>query len=100
MIWKLCMDARYVEKEHKLTMIGRQQGQISGITKVISIEEQQIILITEVGKLTISGKELHAGKLDVVTGVLEFSGRVIGVSYQDYKSPGQKASGFVGKLFK
>lgn len=94
------MDARHVEKEHKLTMVDRQQGQISGITKVISIEEQQIILITDSGKLTISGKELHAGKLDVATGVLEFSGMVSGVSYQDYKTPGQKASGFVGKLFK
>ncbi len=94
------MDARYVEKEHKLTMVGRKQGQISGITRVISIEEQQMILITDVGKMTISGKELHAGKLDVATGVLEFSGMVSGVSYQDYKTPGQKASGFVGKLFK
>ena len=94
------MDGKYIGKEHKLTMVDRQQGQISGITKVISIEEQQIILITDAGKLTISGKELHAGKLDVTTGVLEFSGIVSGLSYQDYKTPGQKASGFVGKLFK
>lgn len=94
------MDARNAEKEHKLTMIGRRQGQISGITKVISIEEQQIILITDAGKLIISGKELHAGKLDVATGVLEFSGMVSGLSYQDYKTSAQRASGFVGKLFK
>ncbi len=94
------MDGKYIGKEHKLTMVDRQQGQISGITKVISIEEQQIILITDAGKLTISGKELHAGKLDVATGVLEFSGIVSGLSYQDYKTPGQKASEFVGKLFK
>lgn len=87
-------------REHKLTVIGRENVQITGITKVISIEEQQIILITDVGKLLINGKDLHAGKLDVVSGVLEFSGKVNGVTYVEYKTPGQRASGLVGRLFK
>ncbi len=94
------MDDRSFSKEHKLNILDRQKSQVTGIAKVISIEEQQISLITEVGKLVITGKDLHAHKLDVVAGVIEFTGMVNSVSYSDYKTPGQKATGFVGRLFK
>ncbi|MBR3832718.1 MAG: sporulation protein YabP [Lachnospiraceae bacterium] len=94
------MDSKIINKEHKLGILNREKVQITGVTKVISIEEQQVILITDVGKITISGKDLHAGKLDVVAGVLEFTGMVNNISYSDYKTTGQKASGFVGRLFK
>lgn len=94
------MDNKSGSKEHKLNILDRQVSQVTGITKVVSIEEQQISLITDVGKVIITGKNLHAGKLDVTAGVLEFSGMVNNVSYVDYKTPGKRATGFVGKLFK
>lgn len=94
------MDSRVLSKEHKLSIIDRQITQVTGIDKVISIDEQQISLITDKGKLIIVGRELHAGKLDVAAGVLEFTGVVNSITYTDYKTPGQRASGFVGRLFK
>lgn len=94
------MDSKSIGREHKLSIIDRQRTQISGITKVVSIEEQQISLITDVGKMVIGGKELHAGKLDVVAGVLEFTGIINSITYTDYKTSGQKAAGLVGRLFK
>lgn len=94
------MDSKTGNREHKLNISDRQRSQVTGITKVISIEEQQIILITDVGRMIISGRELHAGKLDVAAGVLEFTGMVNNITYTDYKSPGQKAAGLVGRLFK
>lgn len=87
-------------KEHKLNILDRQKAQVTGINKVLSIEEQQIILITDVGKMVVSGKGLHAGRLDVASGELEFTGDINGISYSDYKTAGQKASGIVGRLFK
>ena len=94
------MDSKVAIREHKLTIIDRHKIQITGISKVISIEEQQIVLITDVGKMTINGKDLHAGKLDVVAGLLELTGNVDGIIYQEYKTTGQKATGLVGRLFK
>ena len=94
------MDGRNVTREHKLNIIDRKTVQVTGIKKVVAIEEQQIILITDVGKMIINGKELHAGKLDVTSGVLDFSGTVNGISYVEHKTAGQKASGVVGRLFK
>ena len=94
------MDSKSIDREHKLNIVDRKKVQITGITKVISMEEEQIILITDVGKMIIRGSELHAGKLDVASGVLDLSGRVDSISYAEYKTPGQKASGFVGRLFK
>lgn len=87
-------------KEHKVNILDRKNAQITGIIKVLSIEEQQIILITDVGKMVISGKELHAGRLDVTSGELDFTGTINAISYSDYKTAGQKASGIVGRLFK
>lgn len=94
------MDNRVNVKEHKLNVIDRKKVQVTGITRVVSIEEQQICLITDMGKLIISGKDLHAGKLDVASGILEFVGLVNNIAYTDYKTPGQRATGIVGRLFK
>lgn len=88
------------KKEHKLNMLDRQQAQVTGIKKVISVDEELIVLITDVGKMTIKGSKLHAGKLDVETGILEFTGEISSIIYVDYKTAGQKASGLVGRLFK
>lgn len=94
------MDSKVAGREHKLSIVDRQKVQITGIAKVVSIEEQQIVLITDVGKMTINGKDLHAGKLDVAAGILELTGNVDGITYQEYKTTGQKAAGLVGRLFK
>ncbi len=94
------MDDRSIGREHRLNVIDRKTVQVTGINKVVAIEEQQIILITDVGKMIISGKDLHAGKLDVTSGILDFSGIVNGISYVEHKTAGQKASGIVGRLFK
>lgn len=94
------MDSRATGREHKLNIVDRQKVQITGITKIISIEEQHIVLITDVGRMTINGKNLHAGKLDVVSGILELTGCVDGITYQENKTAKQKASGIVGRLFK
>lgn len=88
------------KKEHKLNIMDRQKAQITGISKVISVDEELIVLITDVGKITIKGSELHAGKLDVETGLLEFTGEINSIVYMDYKTTGQKAAGLVGRLFK
>lgn len=94
------METKTGVREHRLNIIDRQQAQVTGITKVISLEEDQICVITDMGRLTIKGVNLHAGKLDVSSGVLEFTGQVDSVVYTECKTPGQKAAGAFGRLFK
>lgn len=94
------MEAKTGVREHKLNILDREQASITGITKVISLEEEQICVITDKGKITIKGVNLHAGKLDVGSGVLEFTGQVDSVVYTDCKTTGQKAAGAFGRLFK
>ncbi len=93
------MDGK-ISKEHRINILNRQAAKVTGINKVLSIEEQQIILVTDVGKMVITGKGLHAGRLDVTAGELEFTGDIAGITYSEYKTVGQKASGIVGRLFK
>lgn len=94
------MEAKAGVREHRLNIIDRQQNLVTGITKVISLEEEQICVITDVGRMTIKGADLHAGKLDVGSGVLEFTGQVDSIVYTECKTPGQKAAGALGRLFK
>lgn len=94
------MEIKAGVREHRLNIIDRQQTLVTGITKVISLEEDQICVITDIGRINIKGVNLHAGKLDVGSGVLEFTGQIDSIVYTECRTPGQKAAGALGRLFK
>ena len=44
---------------HKMQMINRKECFLTGVKDVISFDTEVILLETEMGMLTINGKELH-----------------------------------------
>ena len=48
--------------QHKLILQNRKSGSFTGVTDVVNFDANEIILDTELGRLTIKGKELHVNR--------------------------------------
>ena len=62
---------------HKLIMDARKEARITGVEKVISFEPDLVFLITEAGKMKITGKDMHMTNLDIEKGLLDLTGKVL-----------------------
>ena len=71
------------EKTHALSLDKRQKVAVSGVSEVLSFDEQTVVLLTDCGEMTLEGEGLHIGTLDIARGIVEASGRVNGVFYSD-----------------
>ena len=74
---------------HKIVLNNRNQGNLTGILDVISFDENSIVLDTDMGLLTIKGKDLHVNRLSLEKGELDIEGRTDSLVY----SAGGGASG-------
>ncbi len=84
-------------KPHNLILEGRKNLIVSGVSDVDSFDDQAIVAYTDLGELTIKGKNLHISKLSVETGDLKVSGEIISLSYTDNR---QVSGGIISKLFR
>ena len=50
---------------HKLELYNREKGTVTGVLDVISFDENTIVLDTDLGLLTIKGKDLHVSRLSL-----------------------------------
>lgn len=78
-------------KPHSIQWKERKQGSISGVTDVLSFDENVVILETEQGMLTLKGKDLHIGRLLLEQGEVELEGMIESITYSGSR-PGKKGS--------
>ncbi|WP_110926090.1 sporulation protein YabP [Bacillus massiliglaciei] len=86
-------------QEHDVTMRGRRLLDISGVKHVESFDNEEFLLETVMGFLSIRGQNLQMKNLDVDKGIVSIKGKIFDLVYLDQQS-GEKAKGFFGKLFK
>ena len=53
------MEEKLNRRPHKLELQNRERGNITGVQDVVSFDENQIILDTDMGLLTLKGKNMH-----------------------------------------
>ena len=84
---------------HKIVLNNRNLGNLTGILDVISFDENTIVLDTDMGLLTIKGKDLHVNRLSLEKGEIDIEGRTDSLVYS---AGGGAKSGesFFAKLFK
>lgn len=73
---------------HKLVLDARKEAKITGVDKVISFEPDIVYLITNAGKMKITGKEMHMTNLDIEKGILDLTGKVDCLCYMSDKDAG------------
>ncbi len=83
---------------HSVIMENRRTMTISGITDVNSFDEKAIVLFTQLGELTIKGRELHIDSMSVETGDMVITGDIWSAVYGDRDR--KKPVSAIGRLFR
>lgn len=81
---------------HHLTLEGREKLALSGVEHVERFDENEIVLRTTLGDLTVTGENLHIDALSLEGGEMTVSGTVTSLIYEDTPQHGR---GFFGRLF-
>ena len=85
---------------HKIVLNNRDKGNLTGILDVISFDENTIVLDTDMGLLTIKGKDLHVSRLTLDKGEIDIEGKTDSFVYSSNESYGKAGQSFLSRLFK
>lgn len=80
---------------HRLTLDERQKLTVTGVSEVVSFDENSVVLTTDMGTLVILGRELQLKTLSVEGGQVAVDGTVCAMSYEEPRSSG----GWMRRLF-
>jgi sporulation protein YabP len=69
------------EKKQNIIITDRQRAEISGVKFITLLDEERILLDTEMGDLMIEGKELKLENLEKNNGAVTLFGKIDGVFY-------------------
>ena len=95
----MAMEEKIRTGSHKLTLQNRSGVTLTGVKDVVAFDENQVVLDTELGLLTIKGKDLHVNRLSLEKGEIDIEGRTDSLVYS--AGGGMKSGGsFWAKLFK
>lgn len=92
------MQDKTIKKDHNIILENRGSMSISGITDVDSFDEKAICLYTQLGELTIQGRELHIDSMSVETGDMTITGDIWSIVYGDRDKKGPISA--LGRLFR
>lgn len=85
---------------HKVMLNNREEGKMTGILDVISFDENSIVLDTDMGLLTIKGKDLHVSRLTLEKGEIDIEGRTDSFIYSSNESYRKSGKSLFTRLFK
>lgn len=87
-------------RSHSILMENRERVTITGVVDVDSFDEASVVLVTDVGFITLHGEELHINKLNLEEGQLIVEGGIIALEYSEHEGLRGKGSGFFSRLFR
>lgn len=88
---------------HSLQVINREQVVVTGVTAVDAFDEEEILLETELGGLTLRGEELHIRQLDLESGKFAVDGYITSMVYTAPRQGGRRSTkgrSFLERLLK
>lgn len=85
---------------HGISLAERKNVVVTGVKKIESFDNEQFIIDTTLGLLTIKGCELEIIKLDTYQGNVSIKGRIDSLVYVENELKKMKEDSFLSKLFK
>ena len=73
---------------HKLTLNERRELTMTGVTEVVSFEENAVVLRTALGTLVVQGKDLQLKTLSLEGGQVAVEGEVCALIYEEPRQGG------------
>ena len=86
-------------KNHGIILENREKLTISGVEDVESFDEEKVVIITEMGTMTVSGAEFRISRLNVDNGELIIEGEVDEIAYSNTERD-DRSGGLFGRLFR
>ena len=85
---------------HGISLAERKNIVVTGVKKIESFDNEEFLMDTTLGFLTIKGSELEIIKLDTYQGNVSIKGKIDSLAYSDINQTKNKDDTFLGKLFK
>lgn len=73
---------------HKLTLTQRKNLTVTGVTEVVSFEEEGAVLKTSMGTLIIQGQQLKLKTLSLDGGQVDVTGTITAMHYEQPRTGG------------
>ncbi len=80
--------AEELQLPHKLSLNGRKNLTMTGVTEVISFDENAVVLKTAMGLLTVHGQGLQLKNLSLEGGQVGVDGTVAALIYEEPRKEG------------
>ena len=87
-------------RTHKVILENRSRGTITGIQEVVSFDENQIVLDTDMGLLTVKGKNLHVSRLTLEKGETDIDGSIDSLAYSSNEAYRKSGESLFSTLFR
>lgn len=85
--------------KHRISLESRKQCKVSGVTDVLSFDENAVLLETVDGMLLIKGEGLHVSRINLDKGETDIEGKTDSFSYSERNSLAKKGEGLLTRLF-
>ena len=73
---------------HKLNLSERSRLTMTGVTEVVSFDENTVVLQTSLGLLLVQGDHLQLKTLSLEGGQVAVDGHITALSYEEPRQPG------------
>ena len=77
----IMMEEKQSAGVHRVLLENRKKAVITGVQDIHSFNENEVLLLSEAGKILLKGEQLHVRKLNLEKGDAEVEGRVDSLSY-------------------
>jgi sporulation protein YabP len=94
------MEEKVNIRPHRLTIENRGSGTMTGIREVVSFDENQVVLDTDMGLLTLKGKGLHVSRLNLEKGEVDLDGNIDNLAYSSNEALRRSGESMFSRLFK
>lgn len=94
------MEEKIGARPHKIVLQNRASGNITGIRDVVSFDENQVVLDTDMGLLTMKGKDLHVSRLTLEKGEVDVEGTIDSLVYSSNEALRKSGESLFARLFK
>ena len=93
------MDNDAINYNHNINIIDRKNLMISGVKKIENFDNEEFVIETSRGMLTIKGENLELIKLDTIQGNISIKGIINSMEYNEDDKAKEK-QGIINRLFK
>jgi len=94
------LDKELITSSHSISITERKNINLTGVKKIDSFDNQEFLMDTIMGYITIKGEELEIVKLDTFQGNVTIKGKINSLTYTENNNKKTKEENILSKLFK